>query len=304
MHKQILTVHEHLGNGTLFFANGTTAAYISDISDLSQDLELLSTQTGRKVTGAVLYPQIPYLRYSRPEEYNVSTNQINRNFLSVVDRWEAPFGKYPFLYLRVRDPHPVNRELLERYRGRYWGIKLHLDAESANVELLLSSDVLTLAQEFNLPITVHGSRAGGMLDFPKIRDSLFGEISHRKIRFNIAHAGFLHPEVATAQIPDTVYFDLSPLGIIRDQYILQRQSQTQLFYTMLNTIENHPAAVMYGGDYPYNRQIWEDGSRHGLERKEELALLQEILTSVTADIRDAFYCRNAQEFLGLQTSCV
>ena len=299
MQRQILTVHEHLGRGTLSFASGTTAEYNSEIPALTRDLELLSVQTGRKVTGAVLYPQMPYLRYSHPGEYDVSTDQINRSFFAMVDRWKAPFAQYPFIYLRVKDPFPVNRGLLERYRGRYWGIKMHLDAECADVGLLLSSDVLTLAQEFHLPITVHGSRAGGMLDFPKIRDSLFEEISRRQIRFNIAHAGFLHPEAAIAQIPDTVYFDLSPLGIIRDQYLLQHQSQAQLFDALLKIFENHPTAVMYGGDYPYNCQVWEDGSRHGLDRKEELTLLQQFLTSVTAEQKDAFYCQNAQAFLGL-----
>lgn len=299
MQGQILTVHEHLGIGGLYFANGTAAEYNSAIPALTKDLELLSAQTGRKVTGVVLYPQFPYRRYSRPGGYDVSTDQINRSFFAMVDRWEAPFVKYPFLYLRVKDPLPVNRELLERYHGRYWGIKLHLDAESADSSFLLSSNVLALAQEFHLPITVHGSRAGGVLDFPKIRDSLFDEICHRQIRFNIAHACFLHPETATAQIPDTVYFDLSPLGIIQDQYLLQHQSQAHFFDTLTKIFENHPTAVMYGGDYPYNHQVWEDGSRHGLDRKEELTLLEQFLTSVSAERKDDFYCRNAQVFLGL-----
>ena len=299
MQKQILTAHEHLGNGTLFFSNGTAAEYNSEIQTLTFDLELLSAQTGRKVTGVVLYPQMPYLRYSRPGDYDVSTDQINRSFFAMVDRWKAPFAKYPFLYLRVKDPLSVNRGLLERYRGRCSGIKLHLDAESADAGLLLSSGVLALAQEFHLPITVHGSRPGGMLDFPKIRDSLFGEISRRQIRLNIAHASFLHPKATTDQIPDTVYFDLSPLGIILDQYLLQNKSQAELFDALFNIFENHPTAVMYGGDYPYNRQVWEDGSCHGLDRKKELTLLQEFLTSVTEEQKDAFYCRNAQAFLGL-----
>lgn len=299
MQGQILTVHEHLGNGKLFFANGTATEYRSDIPALTRDLELLSVQTDRRVTGVVLYPQMPYLHYSRPGEYDIFTDQINRNFFTMVDRWSAPFAKYPFLYLRVKDPIDVNRGLLERYHGRYWGIKLHLDAECADAETLLSSGMLPLAQEFDLPITVHGSRAGGVLDFPKIRDSLFWEISRRQVRFNIAHGGFLHPEVATAQIPDTVYFDLSPLGIIRDQYFLQQKSQAQLCDVLLAVFENHPSSVMYGGDYPYNRQIWEDGSQHGLDRKEELALLQQFLTFVTEEQKDAFYHRNAEAFLAL-----
>ena len=297
MDSCILSAHEHLGNGRLSFSNGTFAQYHAQPRDLEADFHLLSQFTGRKVTGTVLYPQFPYRAYSSAQEYSVNTEVINNNFLDLVRGWTTDIAKYPFAYLRIKDPNIQNRKLLEKYHREIFGIKLHPDAEGANAEDLINSGLLDLAQEFHLPVTIHCSRSGGMLDFPSICHSLLEPISSRNVRFNIAHAGFLHPDAAHCQLPDTVFMDISPLGIIWDQHKYQGRSKDAVLHILEAVLDMHPDKVMYGADLPYNHQVWEDGSHHGISRSEELEILNNTLRQLSKNRVDAFYYGNAYQFL-------
>ena len=297
MDDYILSVHEHLGNGRLSFSNGTFAPYHAQYWDLEEDFHLLSQFTGRKVSGTVLYPQFPYRAYSSAQEYAVNTEVINDRFLDLIKGWATDISKYPFAYLRIKDPNNQNRKLLEKYHGEIFGIKLHPDAEGANAADLLDSGLLDLAQEFRLPVTIHCSRSGGMLDFPSICRSLLEPISSRNVRFNIAHAGFLHPDAAHCQLPGTVFMDISPLGIILDQHRFQGRSEGAVLRILEAVLDNHPDKVMYGADLPYNQQVWEDGSHHGISRSEELELLNMALSQLPKNRVDAFYHGNACRFL-------
>ena len=293
----IISAHEHLGNGRLSYSNGSFAEYNAQHDDLEKDFRLLSRFMGRNVVGTVIYPQFPYRAYSTAQEFAVPAEEINDRFLELVRGWDTDISKYPFAYLRIKDPNSQSRKILEKHRDGIFGIKLHPDAEGANAEELLNSGILDLAQELCLPVTVHCSRPGGMMDFPAVCRTLLDPIGCRNVRLNIAHAGFLHPDAANCQLPDNVFMDISPLGIILDQYRLQGQPEGALRRMLDTTLAAHPNAVMYGADMPYNLQVWEDGSRHGIPRSDELELLRGALTQLPKEQVDAFYYGNACRFL-------
>lgn len=298
--KKVISAHEHLGYGKLSFSNGTKAVYDATGQSLRYEMDVLAEAVSRTAVGVMVYPQMPYVAYSSPAEYAVSTEAINRNFFALVDQWDAGIEKYPFVYLRIKDQPEKNLRLLETHTGHCFGIKLHPDAENADVQDLLSSEILTLAEAFRLPVTAHCSRPGGRFDFLAIRRFLLDAIATRKVRFNVAHGGFFSPQVRETEFPAGVFMDISPLGIIRDQCWLGGLPPGQFPDLLAATLEKHAAAVMYGGDFPYNKQVWEDGSRHGMARTDELTLLSQVLSVLGGEIQERFYYQNACRFLAFQ----
>lgn len=56
---------------------------------------------------------------------------------------------------------------------------------------------------------------------------------------------------------------------------------------------------MYGGDYPYNIQKWEDGSIQGRSRMEDLAVLMQLLDKTGVKVEDIFF-NNISNFLQIK----
>lgn len=296
--NRIISAHEHLGLGKLYFSNGNVAEYNALPKELEKELKLFQRITQCQEFGSILYPQIPYKKYNLQKKYVITSESINSSFLQMVQKLPKEFNYYPFLYLRCTDSKELNKRLLDRYNIAIYGIKVHPDAELVSTEEFLESGILDLAREYALPITVHCSRPGGKFDFYNIKKNIFPELQYYNINFNIAHMGFGDENIFDYVLPEKVYVDLSPLGIILDQYLLLGGKESRYVSKMICFIEQNPKAVMYGEDFPYNIQKWEDNSIHGKDRIADLKFLEEFIFDEDADLIDSIFYNNVKMFMG------
>lgn len=216
MRGRIISAHEHLGYARLTFSNGTYAEYNAELGELKKELSDLKNYLGSEKVECIVYPQIPYKQYSALGEYErLSSEMINREFFNMLEG-VSDVVWYPFIYLRVTDSYEINERIINKYADRAYGIKLHPDAVLANAEDVLQSGILKLAEKYQKPITMHCSRPGMGLDLKEIRDKLMDRISCCDIRINLAHVGFLHKYIFEMKLPENIYFDVSPIGIVED----------------------------------------------------------------------------------------
>ena len=295
----VFSAHEHLGFGKLEFENGSHTIYDARGDVLLKSINPLREYLECQKLNCILYPQMPYRKYSKAEEYAIETDVINSNFFEQLNNLPTVYSYYPFVYLRCTDSLTANERIIKEYRERCYGIKIHPDAEMIGTDRIASSGVFELASEYDLPITIHCSRPGGMADYQAIRRDLLDKVVEKGIRFNIAHLGFACHEMLTDTLPEKVFTDLSPMGVILDQYLRSDGTEGAFFSETEAFIHNNSRAVMYGGDFPFDIQKWEDGSIHGNGRMEDIKMLERIISTIDADEKNAIFYDNCFIFLNL-----
>lgn len=299
MRGRIISAHEHLGYARLTFSNGTYAEYDAELEKLIKELSDLKNYFGSEKVECIVYPQIPYKQYSVLKEYERSSSEmINREFFNMLER-VSDVVWYPFIYLRVTDSYEINERIINKYADRAYGIKLHPDADFASAEVVLQSGILNLAEKYQKPITMHCSRPGRGLDLKEISDKLMDKISCCDIRINLAHIGFLHKYIFEVKLPSNIYFDLSPIGIIEDNLNYMDDKFETFKDQMMDILVKYGNRLMYGGDYPYNIQKWEDGSIHGRSRMKDLAVIMQLLDKTGMKAEDIFF-NNICNFLQIK----
>ena len=301
MLTRIISAHEHLGYSRLYFENGTYTEYNSHPDKLKADLLSLKKYSSTRKIGCIIYPQMPYKQYHFSEDYRyMSSKEINEDFYSMIN-FCSSINWYPFIYLRVTDDWRTNETLIKKYQNKAFGIKLHPDAELAEPEDFIKSKIFDLAEIYNKPITIHCARPGRGMDLGMVYDSLIDNMAVCSIGINLAHIGFLHSYILEKEFPENIYFDLSPFGIIEDNlnYV---EVETHSFNNLITRIlMKHGQRLMYGEDFPYNLQKWEDGSIHGRSRVDDLKVLLELLNRAGVDPDDIFY-NNASRFLNINSN--
>lgn len=294
--KNFISVHEHFGYGKLSFRNGTFTEYNATAEGICSELLRLKSFLGTANAGCVLYPQMPYIQYSTKKEYaNLSVEQLNGDFFASLPV-ENAVDFYPFIYLRVKDKYAYNKKMVDMYSGKMYGIKLHPDAEQATTKDFIESGILSLAEEYQKPITIHCSRPDREFDLKRISTDLMESFARCTININIAHLGFMSSYMRNSEFPSNIYFDCSPLGIIEDEYSLSNDSKYDFEMYMVELLNKFKKRIMYGGDYPYNFQKWEDGSLHGKDRIIDAKYLLYLLQKSEAKLEDIFY-HNIRNFL-------
>lgn len=294
----VISAHEHLGVGKLSFSNGTISEYNAFPHDLILEFEHLQDKICCNTLGSILYPQMPYKRYSSLDEYGVSSEHINDSFMGMVQELPPNYSYFPFAYLRCCDTQETNRRLLDKYGTSIFGIKVHPDAELINKRDFLDSGIIELADEKKLPITIHCSRVGGEFDYSSIVEELLPEFSKYNVRVNISHLGFGDKTIFQEKLPENVFVDCSPLGIVLDQFLLLGEDENEFVSGVSDFIKNNYLQVMYGEDFPYNIQKWEDGTIHGRDRMADLDYLFEIILKETPKATEYIFYKNVKRFLG------
>lgn len=297
--ERIFSAHEHLGIGQLSFSNGTVAEYDASPQKLSGALAALQRETGCRELKCILYPQMPYKKYSTPREYMVPTEKINAEFYRQIPELPQEYEYFPFLYLRCRDSRQYNEDLIRKYRSRCFGIKLHPEAELIGTKEFFASEILRLAEEYALPITIHCSRSGGVFDFSSVSRQVFPQLGRKKVRMNLAHLGFFDKAIFEESLPDNVYMDLSPVGVIQDQYLLSGGCREEFVKKFAAYVSQNAESILYGGDFPYNLQKWEDGSVHGTDTITDLKFLLEMVFVGNESLENYVFYKNTMEFVGI-----
>lgn len=289
MLKKIVSAHEHLGCSRLYFENGTYAEYDARPVELRNDLFDLINYCAPETLGCIIYPQMPYRQYHFSKEYIEATSeQINDAFFSMID-FDSEIKWYPFLYLRITDDWKTNEAIIKTYGNKAYGIKLHPDAELAASDDFIKSKVFDLAETYNKPVTIHCARPGRGMDLGVIYDNLIDTMAGRSVGINLAHVGFLHRYMLEKEFPDNIYFDLSPIGIVEDNLNHVDVEMDSFDNLITGILRKHGQRLMYGGDFPYNLQKWEDGSIHGRSRTEDLSVLFGLLEKTGVNPEDIFY---------------
>jgi predicted TIM-barrel fold metal-dependent hydrolase len=170
------------------------------------------------------------------------------------------------------------------------GIKLHPSARKINIRDLKNTGFFEFLSRVKLPILLHCSRGNTPGDFSDILSNFISEVVKYDLTISIAHAGFLDKKIKKIKEIKNVYLDISPWSVVIDS--VYGQSGVELCTKKLtDIIKLFPNKILYGGDSPFDAQIWSNGERHGMGRKFDLMILNKAIKEIKKIdlIKDIFY---------------
>ena len=293
--KVCVTVHEHIGDCTLYFENGKTSTYVQTKETLAKKLGLLAERLSVESVYAITYPMPPYKQFQKKDVKCASMHDINK-CNDILSSETVLNGILPSILLTISEGCEKLSDEVANYASNAFCIKIHPLADMVTAKDVVSSDLFNLSLTYKIPITMHCSRPGQICDIHDIIKHIIPIASSEGVFINIAHAGFLDDAIFELAGLNNIFIDISPWSVLIDQlYGCYNKTVSAKMLEIL--FEMFPEQIMFGQDTPIDVQTWGDGSTHGNGLLEDVKDIVETVSSGDKELFNKLFRNNAVRFL-------
>lgn len=281
----VISSHEHLGIETLVFDNGFEHTYNQNIGGLFENLNNLDWIVIYRYLATVV-TTMPHYSFSKDIMWksNITSGYgvygfSNKELLASCYEWYVNNPQQiplPFISIDINASLNELRELIKRSIFPVMGFKVHPSARGVSIKELARSDFFRFASEMKLPILLHCARKGMAGDFEDIYLNLLNKAMEYDLTICIAHAGFLDDKIKAIEKIGKIYVGISPWSIITDSVYSNDELEFNV-EKLENFINIFPDKILYGGDSPFDVQVWSTREKHGRGRNFDFMVLNKVI---------------------------